>query len=68
MSVDNTLGGLHAYHAHPLTPASDLKRAGGTPVPQLRFKLQKAGAADFRSLAESEIDDLVLVLQYTVTP
>ncbi len=67
MSVDSTIGGLHAYHAHPLTPASDLGRAGVTPAPQLQFKLQKAGAADFRSLGETEIGDLVLVLQYTVT-
>jgi hypothetical protein len=68
MSVESTLGGLHTFHAHPLTPASDLGRAGVTPAPQLQFKLQKSGAADWRSLGETEIDDLVLVLQYTVTP
>jgi hypothetical protein len=67
MSVDSMIGGLHAYHAHPITPASNLGRAGATPSPQFQFKLQKAGAADFRSLGETEIDDLVLVLQYTVT-
>jgi hypothetical protein len=68
MGVEASLGGLHTFHAHPLTPASNLGRAGVTPSPQLQFKLQKSGAADWRSLAETEIDDLVLVIQYTVTP
>jgi hypothetical protein len=68
MTVDGTLGRLHSYSKHPLAPVSELGRtptAGAPPV--WTFKLQKAGAGDFRSLAESEVDDLVIVLQYTVT-
>src|SRR5262249_16882783 len=65
MSVDASLGGLHTFSLHPFAGASDLGRAGsGAPAPTWAFKLQRAGAADFRSLVESEVDDLVLILQY----
>jgi hypothetical protein len=69
MSVDPTLGGLHAFSAHPLSPASDLgSTTTAGPPPAWTFKLRKAGAADFRSLTEAEIEDLVIILQYTVNP
>ena len=69
MIADATLDGLHVFSAHPLAPASNLGSTDtGGPLPAWTFKLQRAGAADFRSLAEDEIEDLVVVLRYTVNP
>jgi hypothetical protein len=69
MSVAGDLGGLHHADAHPLTPNADLGRApANSPAPAWTIKLKRSAAADFRSLTPAEIDDLVLVFQYTVTP
>ena len=69
LKVDPVLTGLHSWQAAPLTPKSPLGRAPttGTP-PTWTFKVQKPGAADFRSLIEADIDDLVMVLRYEVAP
>jgi len=69
MQTDPLLGGLHRWSADPLAPKASIGRAPASlPYPQWTFKLQKAGATDFRSLEPDEIDDLVLVLRYEVTP
>lgn len=69
LSVDGTLGELHVFSDHPLAPASDLGSTDTAgPPPTWTFMLQKDGAADFRSLAEDEIEDLVIILRYTVNP
>jgi hypothetical protein len=69
MSVDGTLGELHVFSDESLAPASNLGSTDtvGSP-PAWSFRLQKDGAADFRSLAEDEIEDLVIILRYTVNP
>jgi hypothetical protein len=69
MSVDTNLGGLHHVAVHPMAPAADVGRAPTKPpYPVWTVKLCKAGAADFRSLAPDEIDDLIIVLKYEVSP
>jgi hypothetical protein len=69
MEMDPVLTGLHSWTPDPLSPKSPLGRAptAGAP-PTWTFKLKKAAAADFRSLTEGDIDDLVLVLRYEVAP
>jgi hypothetical protein len=69
LSADATLAGLHHWGVHPLAPKVDVGRARAhTPYPTWIIKMQRAGAADFRSLAAQEIDDLLIVFQYEVAP
>lgn len=69
MHAGGTLGELHVFSDQALAPVSNLGNTN-TPAapPTWTFKLQKAGAANFRSLAVDEIEDLVIILRYTVNP
>jgi hypothetical protein len=68
LTVDGTLGPAHHWGVHPLAPAVDLGRApAAKPYPVWTIKLQKSGAADFRSLAPDEVADLILILQFQVS-
>jgi hypothetical protein len=70
LSADAALGGAH--HAHlTFTPALDVGRAptpAGTTPPTFSLKLRETGTGDWRSLSSSEVDDVVLVVSYQVTP
>lgn len=63
--------GVHVWSIGPLSPKPDLGRAP-TPAdalpPTWTLKLKAPGAADFRSLTAAEIEDVLLVLAYEVTP
>ena len=60
-----------AHHVNvPISPAIDLGRAPtptGQAPPTWTFKLKKAGAADFRSLTEDDLEDFLLILSYAVS-
>jgi hypothetical protein len=61
----------NAHHRNvPISPAIGLGRAPtptGQAPPTWMFKLQKAGAADFKSLTQADLDDLVLIVSYVVS-
>jgi peptidoglycan hydrolase-like protein with peptidoglycan-binding domain len=65
MTVQAPFSGVHWGEEH-LAGGVDLGTAPAVPAPTWSFKLQKEGAADFRSLASDEVDDLILILQYQV--
>jgi hypothetical protein len=65
MTVQAPFGGTH-WGEEQLAGGVDLGTAPTVPAPTWSFKLQKEGAADFRSLATDEVDDLILILQYAV--
>jgi hypothetical protein len=61
----------HHKSAGPFQPLADLGRAptpSGSAPPAWTIKLKKAGAADYQSLTQDDLDDLVLVVSYTATP
>jgi hypothetical protein len=69
MTADPALGGVHHAPIEPLTPKASLGRAPAAPPhPQWTLRLQRAGAADFRSLTEDEVGSLVVIFRYEVTP
>jgi hypothetical protein len=69
MPADPTLGGVHHAGVEPLAPAPTLGRAPAPPPdPEWTLRLQRAGAADFRSLAPDEVRSLVLIFRYEVAP
>jgi hypothetical protein len=66
LSADPTLNGVHHWNKT-LSPKIGLGRAptpSGTTPPTWTIKVKKAAAADFRSLAASDLDDLVIVVAY----
>ena len=68
LAADPTLGGAHHWSLHPLAPKVNLGKAPSTkPYPSWSIKIQKPGAADFRSLPPGAINDLFLILQYEVS-
>jgi hypothetical protein len=81
LSADSTLSAstfvaeptpsVHHRSIGPLSPAVDLGRApspsAGTP-PSWQIRLKKAGAPDYRSLSQDDLDDLMFVFSYTATP
>jgi peptidoglycan hydrolase-like protein with peptidoglycan-binding domain len=69
MEPDAALGGLHHWADEALAPKSSIGRAPASPPhPQWTVKLRQEGAADFRSLREGDVEDIVLILRYEVTP
>lgn len=69
MQADPLLGGLHHFSDEALAPPSAIGRApAAEPYPRWVVRLRRDGAADFRSLDPDEIEDLVLILRYEVTP
>jgi len=65
MTVQAPFNGAH-WGDQQFPTGVDLGSAPAVPSPTWTFKLQKEGAADFRSLAADEVDDLILILQYQV--
>ncbi len=66
MEPDPTLEGMHHKHIV-LAKVVDLGRAplpSSEQAPAWTIKLKREGAADFRSLAASEIEDVLLILSY----
>ena len=69
LTADPSLGGVHHAAIDPLTPKPSLGRApAAPPPPEWTLRLQRAGAADFRSLTEAEVRNLVLIFRYEVVP
>jgi peptidoglycan hydrolase-like protein with peptidoglycan-binding domain len=68
-AADPTLGGAHHVNV-PISPAVGLGTAptpSGQAPPTWVFKLKKAGAADFTSLTQADLDDLVVIVSYEVS-
>jgi hypothetical protein len=65
MSVQAPFSGAH-WGENQFAGGVSVASASAVPAPTWNFKLQKEGAADFRSLGSDEVDDLILILQYEV--
>jgi hypothetical protein len=69
LAPDSGLGG--AKHAHlTFSPTLDIGQAptpAGTTPPTFSLRLRKSGAGDWRSLASSDVENVILVLSYRVS-
>jgi hypothetical protein len=53
--------------SEPFVCAARIRPPAGTPLGTWSFEIQQHGAPDFRSLTKSEIGDVLLVIDYTVS-
>jgi peptidoglycan hydrolase-like protein with peptidoglycan-binding domain len=72
LTQDGAYGAMHHSGPTPFSPGIELGRwmipSQDPALTQWSLQLQKSGAADFRSLSPTEIDDILIVLKYEVKP
>jgi hypothetical protein len=66
--LPNALGNLYHLNSAITPPIIDLKRApADKPYPTWSLKLQQSGAAGFRPVTATELDDIFIILHYQVS-